>query len=409
MLVHWIWLSRRVGLRVSDLRALLCHFSDPEDIYFAQEAELRLVPELGEKALPGLLDKSLTESEGILTACYDKKINVLTLRDGAYPSRLRNIPDPPLVLYYRGTLPAFDSEPAVAVVGTRKASPYGLLVAKRMGYQLAQCGGLVVSGLANGIDAMAMVGALTEGKPVVGVLGCGADVVYPKNQRSLFEDVAARGCILSEYPPGTPPERHHFPRRNRIISGLSCGVLVVEAPESSGALITARHALEQGRDVFTVPANIDVESCAGNNLLLREGAIPVRSGWELLEEYAGRFPGRIHKFTGGEKLTVSQRERIELSEGGSCVAEPKEPETRAVSPSCNGPAHPSDNARVFEASPDEKAVLDALAGKRLPIDEIIAGSELPTARALAALTLLEVRGIVRRLPGKIYVLADDGR
>ena len=233
MLLHWIWLSQCPRLNHAGATALLAQFGDPEGIYLAGEQELRRVPDLSREALPGLLDKNLSPSEQILRTCYDKGIHILTYRDGAYPGRLHVIGDPPLLLYYRGVLPDFDSEAAIAVVGTRRASPYGLITAKRMGYQIAQCGGLVISGLAAGIDSMAMTGALTQGKPAVGVLGCGADIVYPPWNENLYADVAARGCILTEYPPGTPPQGFHFPRRNRIISGLSCGVLVVEAPEKS--------------------------------------------------------------------------------------------------------------------------------------------------------------------------------
>ena len=179
------------------------------------------------------------------------------------------------------------------MVGTRHASPYGMTTAKKMGYQITKCGGIVVSGMAYGIDGMAMKGALTAGAPVVGILGCGAEMVYPPSNRPLFSDVENYGCIMSEFPPGTPPVKWNFPKRNRIISGMSCGVLVVEAPEKSGALITARCAADQGRDVFVVPGNIDVPTFVGSNRLLRDGAIAVSSGWDILSEYQMQFPDKI--------------------------------------------------------------------------------------------------------------------
>lgn len=389
--------------------ALLAQFGDPEGIYLAGEGELRRVPDLRQEALPGLLDKSLDAAEQILRDCYDKGIHILTYRDGAYPGRLHAIGDPPLVLYYRGVLPDFDSEPAIAVVGTRRASPYGLITAKRLGYQIAQCGGLVISGLAAGIDSMAMTGALTQGKPAVGVLGCGADVVYPPRNENLFADVAARGCILTEYPPGTPPQGYHFPRRNRIISGLSCGVLVVEAPEKSGALITAQYALDQGRDVFTVPGNIDVPSCVGSNRLLREGAVAVSSGWEIMEEYATRFPGRIRRFRGGQDLDLAPGEIREISRSsGDLVAEPRVlPQKKSKISIDKEPAKPySDQIETDKSlTEDEKALLRPLLQGPLHVDEIIVRSELPAPRALASLTLLEVKGRVRQKPGKIYELS----
>lgn len=409
MLLHWIWLSQCPRLNHAGAMALLAQFGDPEGIYLAGEGELRRVPDLRQEALPGLLDKSLDAAEQILRDCYDKGIHILTYRDGAYPGRLHAIGDPPLVLYYRGVLPDFDSEPAIAVVGTRRASPYGLITAKRLGYQIAQCGGLVISGLAAGIDSMAMTGALTQGKPAVGVLGCGADVVYPPRNENLFADVAARGCILTEYPPGTPPQGYHFPRRNRIISGLSCGVLVVEAPEKSGALITAQYALDQGRDVFTVPGNIDVPSCVGSNRLLREGAVAVSSGWEIMEEYATRFPGRIRRFRGGQDLDMAPGEIREISRSsGDLVAEPRVlPQKKSKISIDKEPAKPySDQIETDKSlTEDEKALLRPLLQGPLHVDEIIVRSELPAPRALASLTLLEVKGRVRQKPGKIYELS----
>lgn len=408
MLLHWIWLSQRPRLNHAGAMALLARFGDPEGIYLAGEQDLRRVPELRQEALAGLLDKNLDPAERILRDCYDKGIHILTFQDGAYPGRLHVIGDPPLVLYYRGVLPDFDSEPAIAVVGTRRASPYGLITAKRLGYQIAQCGGLVISGLAAGIDAMAMTGALTQGKPAVGVLGCGADVVYPPRNENLFADTAARGCILTEYPPGTPPQGYHFPRRNRIISGLSCGVLVVEAPEKSGALITAQYALDQGRDVFTVPGNIDVPSCAGSNRLLREGAVAVSSGWEIMEEYVARFPGRIRRFRGGADLDLAPGEIREISRSsGNLVAEPRVLPTKKSKVSIDKePVRPySDQIETDESlTEDEKALLLPLLQGPLHVDEIIVRSALPAPRALASLTLLEVKGRVRQKPGKIYEL-----
>ncbi len=237
MLIHWIWLATRPDLPDRVKAALLERFYDAEDLYFADSAAFE---DLSPEARASLGDKDLKEAQKILDACMKRGIGILSFRDAGYPARLKNIADPPVVLYYKGRLPDFDGLPLIGVVGTRRASAYGLTVAKRMGYQIAACGGVVVSGMAFGIDGVAMAAALTAGMPVVGVLGCGADIVYPPSNRALFADTEKNGCILTEFPPGTPPGKWNFPRRNRIISGLSCGVLVVEAPERSGALITAR-------------------------------------------------------------------------------------------------------------------------------------------------------------------------
>ena len=237
MLIHWIWFATRTGMGDKMKCTLLSHFEDPEEIYFAPELEFERFEELSPSGVESIMDKDLTACEEILESCQEKGIHILTYRDAAYPARLKNIPDPPMVLYYKGSLPAFDELPVIGVVGTRRASAYGLTAAKRLGYQIAACGGCVVSGMATGIDGTAMKGALTAGGTVVGILGCGADIVYPASNRWLYADTEKYGCILSEFPPGTPPVGRNFPRRNRIISGLSCGVLVVEAPEKSGALI----------------------------------------------------------------------------------------------------------------------------------------------------------------------------
>ena len=180
MLVHWVWFAHRPGLNDRDKMALLQHFRDPEDIYFADDGAFDAIG-LSEEAKTALREKNLTSAEEILEACDREKLHILTCQDAAYPARLKNIADPPVVLYYKGRLPDFDGSPVIGVVGTRKASAYGLTTAKRMGYQIARCGGIVVSGMAYGIDGMAMSGALTAGAPAVGVLGCGADIVYPKS------------------------------------------------------------------------------------------------------------------------------------------------------------------------------------------------------------------------------------
>ncbi len=220
---------------------------------------------------------------------------ILTMQDAAYPNRLRGIYDPPVLLYGRGALPLFDEEAAIAVVGTRSCTPYGVAVAEEFGYEMAKQGALVVSGMARGIDAAAQRGALRAGGLTAAVLGGGVDVVYPAENRRLYEDIAAVGVLLSEYPPGTEPRSGHFPVRNRIMSGLTLASVVVEAPPRSGALITAHLALDQGRDVFAVPGPITAEASRGCNELIREGAGLASCAWDILGEYEARFPLRLHK------------------------------------------------------------------------------------------------------------------
>ena len=418
MLIHWIWLAHRPGVNDRMKAALLQHFCDPEDIFFADSQAFDHIEGLSAEAKEALQDKNLVPAEEILDACNREKLHVLTYRDAAYPVRLKNIADPPIVLYYKGQLPEFDALPVIAVVGTRKASAYGMTTAKRMGYQIGKCGGVVVSGMAYGIDGMAMSGALTAGAKTVGVLGCGADIVYPLSNRALFKDVEAYGCILSEFPPGCQPTKWSFPKRNRIISGLSNGVLVVEAPEKSGALITARLAAEQGRDVFVVPGNIDMPSCAGSNRLLRDGAIMVSSGWEAVSEYEGLYPDKIRKEDAparqpayaDEVCKAAAQSEKPLPKVAQKPRIPKEKsnlkknlEKKGIDNQQSTP-YSDVNDILPKLSADEQSIVAALKeGERL-VDDVIAETGLTTGKLLAALTMLELKGILRRLPGKRITL-----
>ena len=373
MLIYWIWLATRQGMTAWEKQAVLAYFGSPEDCYFAKEAAYQNIENLSKTAVNSLCQKDIREAEEILESCARKKIHILTWQDPRYPVALKNISDPPMILYYRGILPEFNNHPFVGVVGTRKASAYGLRLAENISRQIARHGGIVVSGMAEGIDAMATHGALGEGKMVVGVLGCGADVVYPRYNRELFLRMERSGCLVSEYPPGTKPDKWNFPQRNRIISGLSCGVLVVEAPAKSGALITARQALDQGRDVFVTPGNVGVASCEGSNGLLRDGAIMVTSGWDILSEYVHRYPDKIR-----ETVNINDKKHIDKAAPQPYIDQEQ-------------------NAAVGN-SPEE-AILACLEGGEEIIDAIIEKTGLSSGTVLAALTLLEVTGDIVTRPG----------
>ena len=413
MLVHWIWLAHRPGLTDHMKAELLQHFSDPEDIYFADREAFAHIDGFTREMGQALADKDLSASEKILADTMKYKLHILTYRDVAYPKRLKHISDPPLVLYYKGTLPDFDSNPVIGVVGTRKCTPYGLSAAKKLGYEIAQCGGLVVSGLADGIDAMAMKSALSAGGRVVGILGCGAEQVYPKVNRWLFADTERYGCILSEFPPETPPLKWNFPRRNRIISGLSCGVLVVEAPSGSGSLHTARHALDQGRDVFVVPGNMDQPTFEGSNKLLKEGGILTVSGWDVMGEYEALFPGKVTKNDqpSRQRAYPDEVSRVRTENGnnsGKVAQKPAVPQDKPVKKEKsykkvvdnNESSNYSDvNKDLSALSPEQQAIVKALQkGERL-VDEVIGEVGLPASRVSSALTMLAIRGIVKKLPG----------
>ena len=407
MHIHWIWLATRPELSDRQRLAVLEAMEDPEAVYMASEQALSQIPDLPEKAREALLDKDLKPAQKILRQCTDKDISLLTYRDPRYPVRLKHIADPPLVLYYKGTLPQWEQKPVITVVGTRKASAYGCTAALQMGYQLVRCGATVVSGAADGIDAAAMEGALKAGGQVVAVLGCGADVVYPAKNKKLFLETQRHGCLLTEFPPGTRPLKWNFPKRNRILSGLSNGVVVVEAPERSGALITARLALDQGRDVFAVPGNIGVASSEGTNDLLRQGAILVRSGWDVVSEYEGQYPDAVSAGGARERMPgVVALHREEPMAKVAQISEKPEKESPLDKSTKKKPIDktemPSYSVRretLASLTERERSLVEKLQGEML-VDDLIAASALPAGQVLAMLTMLEIRGIVARLPGK---------
>ena len=310
-LKYWLWLTGRRGLGNAGALRVLDHFVTPERAFYADPEEYALVEDLTPAARRALLDKDTGGAERILEDCARLDLRIMTLQDADYPERLRQLPDPPLALYIRGRTFAFDEEAAVCMVGAREATPYGIGSAGRLGLELARGGALVVSGMAQGIDTASVQGALKGGGPVVSVLGGGVDVPYPRENRWLYEDVAAAGALISEYPPGTEHRGEHFPVRNRILSGLCLGVVAVECRPHSGTMITVDRALEQNRDLFAVPGNIDAPMSQGPNLLIQQGAKLVTSGRDILEEYWDRFPAKLSP---GEPLSpAAAAARLELT------------------------------------------------------------------------------------------------
>ena len=387
-LKYWVWLTTLPGLTDHSKQLLMAHFSSPEDIYYADEEALWQVDGLRKEQAALLDNKSLSAADRVLSDCARKDIFLVTMADALYPERLRNIYQPPLLLYGKGAMPLFDEEAAVTVVGTRSCTPYGIHCAEKLGYELTQQGGMVVSGMAKGIDAAAMRGALRFGGFTCGVLGGGVDVIYPAENRRLYEDIAATGVLLSEYPPQTEPEAWHFPVRNRILSGLSVAVAVVEAPERSGALITAENAIEQGRDVFAVPGPIDAPNSAGCHRLIREGAGLAACGWDILGEYESRFPHKLRRTAppmpplprmAGEPKTAEKRKTEEAQDAPEAAQTPALPQLTA--------------AEWDSLSAEQQAVLRVLRPDKPQLtDQLAEDSGLPIQRVLPALTLLEISG-----------------
>lgn len=390
-LKYWVWLSSLSGVGAKTAGALLRHFGAPEKIYSANENDYIGIEGLNSSVVSGLINKDIEPANKILSSCVETGCRVITLQDADYPERLRNIYDPPIVLYVRGNLPNIDDEAVVGIVGTRRCTPYGVSVAENTAYNLARRGLIIATGLAKGVDSAAARGALRGGGLVLGVIGSGIDIVYPAENKALFEDVAGKGAVISEYPPGTPPVMGHFPARNRIISGLSVGVAVIEAPKRSGALITAARALEQGRDVFALPGNVDARSCEGSNALLREGAIPFLSADDIINEYVDLFPDKItDPVDNSNENNRFDADKAVINE----IAENKKVIDNATA------VDYIDFDKILNAlTGDEKTVAETIGGKALHIDDIIIRSGLPAHVVLTAVTMLEIKGSAARGAG----------
>ncbi len=395
-LKYWLWLTTREGVSRETIYKVVTHFGTPEAAYEGDQEAYRALG-ISQEEQNALSNKAMARPNRILDTCDRMGIWIMTCQDADYPARLRHIYDAPCVLYGKGKRIHFDEEPAIAVVGTRKCSSYGKKVAATLGFQLAYRGMLVISGLASGVDTAAIAGALRAGVPVVGVLGGGIDVVYPRENKDLYRKVAETGVLLSEYPPGTRPLGPHFPVRNRIMSGLSLGVIVVEGPMRSGALITARHALEQGRDVFAVPGNIDSPLSLGPNRLLRDGAIPVLQADDVIAEYFEQYPTKL-RFS-PEMMgyaAPNQQEKIASFKEKGLESTKKEVDKKETKDYIDL----NDSANPF--TEEERIILRSLETKPMQVDELAERTKLVSSQLLSALTVLELRGVVLQTPGKCF-------
>ena len=358
-LFHWLALSLIPGVGSILLKRLLDQFKTPETVFQAPMNELLNIEGLGERVAKeirkGPMEKAVEKELYLLKEVGGK---IVTLKDSAYPKRLRDIYDPPPLLYVRGELKEED-EFAISIVGSRKTSPYGRGMTERMSQELARHGITIVSGMARGIDSLAHWGALSGGGRTIAVLGCGVDVIYPSENRNLFTKIMDHGAVLSEFPMGSPPEGGHFPKRNRIISGLSIGVVVVQASAESGSLITAGFALEQGREVFAVPGNVGAEGSRGTHQLIKEGAKLVESSEDILEEILPQWR--------------RERETTQKVEG---------PER--------------------DLTGEERILYERLSETPSHIDVLIRESQFDPGKVSSLLLNLELKGLVSQWPGKCF-------
>lgn len=394
-LKYFLWLTTRKGFQPREAGELLAHFGTPEAVYYADPEEYALLG-LSQARRSALEDKNLDGAEKILEDCDREGIHILTIQDADYPERLAMIYDPPAVLYWKGKALSVDDRLTVALVGTRRCTPYGEEVAGRLGLELARNGAVLVSGMAQGIDAAGLRGALQGGGTVISVLGGGIDVIYPSQNRWLYEDVAAAGTLVSEYPPGTEHAGFHFPIRNRILTGLSLGAVVVEAPARSGALITARHALEQDREVFAVPGPIGAAASLGTNRLIQRGeAKLILSCADILEEFRGLLPHLP------EPLPPLEEEAVEGAEYALPAPSREEKSEKKVDESPKRAyISLSDDPEAF--TDDERDILLALGEKERTADELSEATQIPARRILSALTMLQLRALVEERAGKRF-------
>lgn len=356
----WLGLRSVPGVGSVTFRRLLERFGSPAQVMSASAVELMSVKGVTQQSANAIVNRSwesfaLQEAERLARSAA----HLVTFTSREYPKSLFEIPDPPPFIYVRGNIPV--KAVAVAIVGSRRATAYGVQATDRLSAELAQRGVVVVSGMARGVDTAAHKGALKGGGKTIAVLGCGVDRVYPPENRKLFDETAANGCLISEFPLGTMPLAENFPRRNRIISGIARGVLVIEAAENSGSLITAQYALEQGRDVFAVPGNITFASCKGTNRLIKQGAKLVDCVEDILEELPASLLAAATP--GGESAPGS-----------------------------------------FALAPREAAIFELLARAPLHIDDIISQSELTAGEVSSMLLHLELKGAVTALPGAHYMV-----
>lgn len=402
-LKYWLWLTTRKGLQGRAALRVLEWFGTPEQAFFADPSEYGRVPDLTPTERAALADRNLTEPNVILGDCERLGIRIMTYQDASYPERLRNIYDPPLVLYVKGKAIPFDEKVVIGMVGTRKCTPYGVKMGGKLALELARSGAVIVSGIAEGIDASCIRAALKGGGTVVSVLGGGIDVPYPWCNRDLYEDVAAVGALISEYPPGTRPLGGHFPIRNRIISGLSVGVVVVESGATGGSMHTVEHVTDQSRDLFAVPGPADSEASEGTNQLIREGSAKlVTDAWDVLEEYVDRYPGALcrREPLSGEAEESRLEHPTPPAKQKETARKPKrEPDRTAEEPEDGG--IPWETLRD-KLTDDQRDILLALRDKARIVDDLVELTQIPARRVLSALTILEVQGYVTQEPGKRF-------
>ena len=379
------------GIGNHTIRRLLAAFGSAEKSIAATSEELAqvdgLTPDVRQQLVDGRSRAPLAQE---LELIQQHQCHIVIINDDAYPALLKQINDPPVLLYIIGDFPLQDA-PSIAIVGSRSPTEYGKTISQQLSHQLAERGVTVVSGFARGIDTCVHRGALEAGGRTIAVFGCGLSIIYPSANRALAAEIVESGALISEFPMTMPPRGNNFPRRNRVISGLTLGTLVVEASEQSGSLITARHAAEQGREVFAVPGQIFSNVSRGTHSLINQGATLINSVDDLLDA----LPQNYTTFLGGESPQPTRQ-----------PSPAKRPDTVARPQSVGKRSAPTPQPKTkteLNLTPDEQTVLSAMDADSVHIDEITRVTQLPIGKVSSLLVMLELKGIVQQLPGKQFM------
>lgn len=447
--LYWVWLATRLGAASVDFPRLMMHYENPYDIYTAPAEELEALGVLSKKSIDALADKRLEQAFKIVEFCSKTGVGILNYSDPSYPNRLRLLRDAPVLLYVRGNMPQMDRRLCIGMVGTRRMSEYGRNCAYKIAYELGAARVVTVSGMALGIDGVSACGTIKGHGETVAVLGCGIDVVYPKEHARLAEIISQNGAVVTEYSPGTPPIGEHFPVRNRIISGMCQGTLIVEADMRSGAMITARTASSQGRQVFAIPGNLGETNTSGTNMLIRDGGIVVLEAEDILAEYSKIYEDFIdiprlkaarqkYYFNEEELERLGVGARFSKDRAGTTSNKPSAPrEAFAVRSRHGNNVKDHETPDDIPLIPEENPVSELKVAAKTPVienavgdnsEELLASlsetqrrlfSEIPDDRAIttdaltklgysigevmSAMTLMEIKGLVSSLPGGLYL------
>lgn len=396
---YWVGLSHVPGIGSVKVKKLLEQFGSAERVWQLSKAELAAIPYIGEK-IAGEFQRTREELdlERFLQHCKEAEVYLLCPEDSEFPANLLNIYDPPPVIYYRGALKREDLY-SIAIVGSRKMTTYGKRVTRMLATELVEKGFTIVSGMALGVDGVAHEAAMEAGGRTIAVLGSGVDVIYPREHQNLYAEIIKHGAVVSTFPPGRAPERGNFPARNRIISGLSCGTVVVEAGEKSGALITADLALEQNREVFAIPGSIFSPLSAGTNAMIQKGAKLVYRTEDILEELQG-----FQWFEKGETL---QNIRVRTAEGERWPKDAKESIFTGGerTPIAEAASKHGAKGSVLELSEGQSKIVELLKAGEMAMDDLLMQLKMGISELNTVLFELEIMGVITQSPGLKFALS----